>query len=111
MEFPDTSTLPGCAGLPDFGDPEANVALVGRFSSLAVPRPGRNVVRSRCAVVSGGLYAVLFNAGVKGLRWPYEGMRMSSREDQPWTEKRRFDIFKPREDKILKKIVTEKDYR
>jgi hypothetical protein len=38
-------------------------------------------------------------------------MRMCSREGQPWTEKRRFDIFKPREDKILKKIVTEKDYR
>ena len=56
-------------------------------------------------VLSGGLYAMLFNMGFKGLAWPKAGPLISLRTDEPtWEPERRFaDRVLPKEDKILKK--------
>ena len=86
-----------------FGDAAWNLALVGDFPLGESPRdPERGV--TFFVAISGGLFAVLWNHGVKGLKWPKQGPYLSKRpEDETWEEKRRFaDLFPRAGDKAAK---------
>jgi hypothetical protein len=91
----------------DFGPAQPNIALVGPhgFSNSPV---SRSQPQFHEVVVSGGLFAALFNHDINGLVWPEDGPYISVRPDQPPVEPiRRFaESFPPSRDKIVKKKAT-----
>lgn len=93
-QYPDVPEL-----LRTFGPWAWNLARIERWGSTE-----RFPLDPRPALVSGGLFAVLYNHGVKGLLWPGRWPFISVRPDEPTLEpKRRFaDMFAGKADKILK---------
>lgn len=95
--------------IKDFGDNEWNIALVGALGIFGFNDEGTQPP-SHDVVTSGGLFAYLWNHNVNGIVWPHEGPYISIRPDQPTLEEqRRFDVFSKKEDKVLRKKVTDKD--
>jgi hypothetical protein len=99
----DVKPLPLAPFVEHFGDPAWNLALVGEH-----PLGERSRMAEQggtwLAAISGGLFAVLWNHGVKGLQWPKDGPYLSLREDQDtWEPARRFaGVFPPAVDKARK---------
>ena len=77
---------PGGALVDDFGDHDWNLALVGKYPTHADRARLEKVPAQHDIVIAGGLYAVLYNQKVKGLRWPDAGPYVSRRaHDLTWT--------------------------
>jgi hypothetical protein len=89
-----------------FGPSSSNLARLGRLTYWA-PESDRRTPTLHRTVVSGGLFAALFNSRVKGLGWPDEGPYLSLAPDEPPLEsERRFaHLFPPKHDKALRKKV------
>jgi hypothetical protein len=108
--MPERFSMEGVSGsspyasiVEQFGDAAWNLALVGDFPLGESPRdPERGV--TFFVTVSGGLFAVLWNQGVKGLQWPKQGPYISKRPaEKTWEEHRRFaDVFPSAKDKAAK---------
>jgi len=84
-----------------FGQRKFDIACVGSWYGTRENPELQDVPRD--LVVSGGLFAFLYNAGVKGLVMPDEGV-FSARGDSPLEKKRRFaELTSGKQDKILRK--------
>jgi hypothetical protein len=86
-----------------FGDKRLNIACSGTWTGRR-DSPSEAVM-AREIVVSGGLYAYLYNSGLKGFVFP-EHIVFSARGEPPIEETRRFgDLKTGKEDRILRKSV------
>lgn len=87
----------------DFGERDWNLALVGQHPTHADRTEFGKVPVQHDVVIAGGLFAVLYNQKVKGLRWPEMGSYISRRSgDLIWEPARRFGDRTPPGDAIMK---------
>jgi hypothetical protein len=112
----DPARFPGRLLLNSFGEHAWDLALVGEHPQSANIPATLDAIRRGVAgdwkvgvrhhiAASGGLYAALYNAGVKGLAWPDWGPYISVNPDEPtWEDTRRFaDLFTGSKDRIMRK--------
>jgi hypothetical protein len=86
--------------LEEYGLPRTDIALVPSWYGHRIP----SATHIYDTVVSGGLFAYLYNQRVQGLWWPEDGGYVSIKRGQsPIEDKRRFDIFPPKEDRVFKR--------
>jgi hypothetical protein len=87
-----------------YGDSNANIAYIGEAPWAATRSEFVLRPPTRWLALSGGLFAALYNHGVKGLTWPDEGPLVSyNLSESAWEPQRRFaDLFTGSKDKFLK---------
>jgi hypothetical protein len=92
----------------DFGSPACNLALVDEHPYTYKDSDwDHGTAKPHDIVISGGLFAALYNAGVKGLAWPEAISCFSAKPDQPTLEptQRFVERFPGPTNKILKHKV------
>lgn len=109
-------THPGGPIIDRFGDFKGNLALIGQEPQSATLATAQTKPPTHWIAISGGLFAALYNRGIKGLALPdegplnarlWEGPLISNDINEPtWESERRFaDAFPGKADKFVKKNV------